>query len=192
MKNVARLLPAVCFFIHVAGADAALITSEISLDALQSVPANPSTATGTATVEFDTAGLTLNLSLSVIGISLADVTFPGGGLAFGGIGPVHIHEAAAGSTGPVVVPFPDAVDYTDTASGFDLSSSGVSFASTLLPAITSGAVYLNVHTLTNPSGEIRGQLVPSSAVPLPPTSFVLATGLLAMIFRTRRGLRALA
>lgn len=181
MKYISTVLLAFWLGLRVSGADAAMVTSEAYLDALQSVPSNGSVATGVATVVFDTTALTLDLTLSVVGISLADITFPSGGLAFGAIGPVHIHREVAGTNGPVVVPFADAVDYSATATGFDLSTTGVSFDAALLPDIASGGLYLNVHTIQNPSGEIRGQL---SDIPLPATLFLMVAGLLAMAGRS--------
>ena len=64
----------------------------------------------------------------------------------------HIHQAAAGKNGPVIVPM--------TKSG----DNGWTFApgSKLTPdqmnALKAGDLYINVHSAANPVGEIRGQL----------------------------------
>ena len=108
-------------------ASAQAIFATASLDSAQEVPAgvSTSTATGQAKLNYDIATSTLDFSLVVDGISLADITFPGGGLAFGAAGPVHIHNAVAGANGGIVVPFPSMADYTATATGFALEATGI-------------------------------------------------------------------
>ena len=68
----------------------------------------------------------------------------------------HIHQAATGSPGPVVVPLCSPCQ--SPASGEATVSEAV------LSAIESGNAYVNVHTPTNAPGEIRGQLAISAAV----------------------------
>ena len=62
----------------------------------------------------------------------------------------HIHLAARGIPGPVVVPLcsPCTSGATGTAN----------ISATVLEAIQSDRAYVNVHTKTNPAGEIRGQV----------------------------------
>jgi len=70
----------------------------------------------------------------------------------------HIHRAAAGASGPVVVPLT-----TPSAAG---SSSGcATVVRTLVAAILAdpASYYVNVHTAEFPAGAVRGQLVGSSA-----------------------------
>lgn len=67
----------------------------------------------------------------------------------------HVHQAFAGASGPVLVPLmQDATDvghwFVDNAT---LNASGLS-------AFSSGQLYVNVHSPANPSGEIRGQILP--------------------------------
>jgi len=65
----------------------------------------------------------------------------------------HIHKGAAGTNGPVVVPF--------TAPGADGNSSGCAPADAALIAdiaANPGAYYVNVHTKEHPAGAIRAQL----------------------------------
>ncbi len=66
----------------------------------------------------------------------------------------HIHMAAAGKNGPVIVPM--------TKSG----DAGWTFApdaklnADQMKAFKAGELYINVHSAANPGGEIRGQLKP--------------------------------
>jgi CHRD domain len=64
----------------------------------------------------------------------------------------HIHEAAAGSNGPVVVPLTKKSDHEwGTPEGAKLTPQQVE-------ALKSGDLYVNVHTQAHKGGEIRGQL----------------------------------
>jgi len=65
----------------------------------------------------------------------------------------HIHIAARGVGGPVVVPLcaPCTSGVTGTAN----------ITATVLEAIQSDRAYVNVHTKTNPAGEIRDQVSPA-------------------------------
>jgi hypothetical protein len=77
---------------------------------------------------------------------------------------MHIHQAPAGSAGPVVVPL-----ITPTASGNAQQSKGCVAADPALirQIIASPAqFYVNVHTKTFPAGAARGQLVKLKEKPL--------------------------
>jgi CHRD domain-containing protein len=81
-------------------------------------------------------------------------------LSFGGLTgdavAAHIHIAARGTPGPVVVPLcsPCTSGATGTAN----------ITATVLDAIQSDRAYVNVHTKTNPAGEIRGQVSPAATL----------------------------
>jgi hypothetical protein len=64
----------------------------------------------------------------------------------------HIHIADRGKPGPVVVPL--CAPCTSGVSGT------ANINATVLEAIESDRAYVNVHTPTNPAGEIRGQVSP--------------------------------
>jgi len=68
----------------------------------------------------------------------------------------HIHIAARGVAGPVVVPLcaPCTSGMTGTAN----------INATVLEAIQNDRAYVNVHTKTNPAGEIRGQVSPAATL----------------------------
>lgn len=63
----------------------------------------------------------------------------------------HIHKGASGTNGGVVfgftAPFTSPISYTSPA-----------LTDAQLADLTAGLYYVNIHTATNPAGEIRGQL----------------------------------
>ncbi|MDH3409217.1 MAG: CHRD domain-containing protein [Gammaproteobacteria bacterium] len=67
----------------------------------------------------------------------------------------HVHEAYAGAAGPVSVPL--AQDPMNTGRWF-VENASLNAAG--LDAFAAGRLYVNVHSPANPSGEIRGQIVP--------------------------------
>ncbi|WP_458206137.1 CHRD domain-containing protein [Haladaptatus sp. NG-SE-30] len=95
-----------------------------------------------------------------------------------GVTQAHIHRGAEGENGPVVTwlyPGPQARDQQRIPGRFDgILSMGRFFAGdlvgplegnsldALVGAIENGAAYVNVHTQSNPAGEIRGRLSPVS------------------------------
>jgi CHRD domain len=68
----------------------------------------------------------------------------------------HIHIAARGVAGPVVVPL--CAPCTSGATGT------ANINATVLEAIQNDRAYVNVHTKTNPAGEIRGQVSPAATL----------------------------
>ncbi len=64
----------------------------------------------------------------------------------------HIHMAAAGANGPVIVPFTKSGDNTFTAAP-DAKLTEEQYA-----AYKAGHLYVNVHSAAHPGGEIRAQL----------------------------------
>lgn len=101
------------------------------------------TTAGTGSATFSVDGLSLTYTLNVS--NLDEVTA------------AHIHSGAAGTTGGVIVPL-----FTGpaTAVGFSglLAEGTVTVTEAVLTELRSGATYVNVHTVGNPMGEIRGQV----------------------------------
>jgi hypothetical protein len=64
----------------------------------------------------------------------------------------HIHMGAAGTNGPVIVPFAKTGDNA-FAAGADAKLTEEQYA-----AYKAGNLYVNVHSAANPGGEIRAQL----------------------------------
>ncbi len=111
------------------------------LDGSQEVPANNSSATGTGSVRLNVDG-TVSYDLTVAGLTPTAS---------------HFHNAAVGVSGGVVKSITLA---NNTAAGI-WSSIDVSqpLSDLLLNALVQGKLYMNVHTVANPGGEIRGQVI---------------------------------
>jgi len=65
----------------------------------------------------------------------------------------HIHQAAAGKNGPVIVPFTKEGDKFSAPAGAKLTADQ-------MKAYKAGDLYVNVHSAANPGGEVRAQLKP--------------------------------
>lgn len=113
-----------------------IVTYKTTLSGANEVPSNTSTATGNAT-------LTYNKSTKAFSI----VT------NFQGLTPTmgHIHKAVKDFNGPVLFPFSD------------VGISPIKFDGVLTDAqflaLDKDSMYVNLHTATNPGGELRGQLI---------------------------------
>jgi len=79
-----------------------------------------------------------------------------GSITTTGIAPTaaHIHIAAAGKNGPVIVPM---VKSGDTGFAFPPDAK---MNADQMKAFKAGDTYINVHSAANPGGEIRAQLKP--------------------------------
>ena len=64
----------------------------------------------------------------------------------------HIHMAAMGQNGPVIIPL------TKTADGVWWVPAGAKLTDAQYDAFNAGILYVNVHSDANKGGEIRGQL----------------------------------
>jgi Ca2+-binding RTX toxin-like protein len=150
----------------------------ISLDGAQQVPVVMSTASGLGTAIFDSATSSMSITVNVQGLdwgpllSQASQTMT----TADDVNGVHIHNAARGVNGGIVLDWPGGGDADDFAvSGVLVDGSRTltsnwettdvnpitSFVATLAGA-TLGAdvpLYMNIHTVAFGGGEIRGQLV---------------------------------
>lgn len=183
MKLKTQLLLALSACLLASASQAMVINLEASLDGGQEVGPVMTNATGEATVAFDSTQNLVSFNLTVSGISLADITFPGGPLIFGVAGPVHLHNGAAGTNGGVILPFNDAAFYTATLQGFSVQANDLTAPAGFAALLASDSVYVNVHTLTNGAGEIRGQL---SSVPEPTSIALFGLAGMGLLLRRRQ------
>jgi hypothetical protein len=112
-------------------------TFKATLNGASEVPANASTFTGNATLTYNT-----NTKIFTVTVNHT-VTTPSNG---------HIHQGAAGISGPVIFPFasPWTSPITYTSPALDATQEGI---------LNSNGYYVNIHTAAFPAGEIRGQLI---------------------------------
>lgn len=122
-----------------------------------------SPATGTATVDLNTAQTMITVNLS-----FADLEGPATA--------AHIHgPAAVGSNAGVLFPFtgvPSAMSGSIPTQSFAINSTQVGY-------LESGLLYVNVHSTVFTDGEIRGQL---ARTPEPASLLLVGTGLLGLAF----------
>jgi hypothetical protein len=112
------------------------VTFQATLSGSQEAPANASTATGSATLIFNTNTKIFTLTVT------HSITNPTNG---------HIHKGAIGVSGGVIFPF---ASFT----------SPISYTSPALDAtqeadLNANLYYVNIHTAAFAAGEIRGQLI---------------------------------
>jgi len=137
------------------------VTLRIDLTGSQQVPAVTTDAFGMATVRLVDNGTAI--MFRVIVCDIANVTM------------AHIHVGAAGDTGPPIIPFIHGILFSSphgckvltegTRSATDLNtkvSSKITNWNDFVTALLTGNTYVNVHTIANTNGEIRGQLVHES------------------------------
>jgi CHRD domain len=111
-------------------------TQSVALSGGNEVPAVMTSATGSGTVTVN-ADHTVSARITVSGMTPTAA---------------HIHEAAAGANGPVIVPFTKSGDDTFVA------PPGAKLTDAQYDAFKAGRTYVNVHSAKSPSGEIRAQL----------------------------------
>ncbi|MEJ6388473.1 CHRD domain-containing protein [Gymnodinialimonas ulvae] len=208
MFNLKAIVPFVAAVVVSTAAHAGTVTFESLLNGAQevagagptSVPApNDSPALGAGVINVDYRARSIDVSLTVLGISLDDLN---DGLVAAPVGPVHLHRAPVGVNGPIVVPFGFGDNYTSigTDLGFELVANdltaddflGRTFHQ-LVRDLNAGDIYFNVHTDAFAGGEIRGQ-VAAVIAPVPvPASGLLLGGMLAFgAWRVRSKKRAAA
>ena len=114
-----------------------------SLDGTQEVPSVMTDAEGLGIFNLSKSGYKLEIKVVVSGLS-------------GPITGAHLHNAAAGSNGGVVENLTTSVLGNVITANVDPTA--------YLAELRAGNIYLNIHTLANPDGEIRGQLVLEEAL----------------------------
>lgn len=205
--SIKALLPLVAAAVLSTAAHASTLTFEGILNGAQEVAGagptsvlapNDSAAVGAGIVTVDTLARTIDVSLTVVGLSLDDLN---DGLVASPVGPVHLHNAPVGINGPIAIPFPFGAPLYQsigTDLGFTVNATGLTEANIILAGLSfdgllaelnAGNIYFNVHSDAFPGGEIRGQLAP---VPLPATGLLLGGMLAFGAYRARKQRRAAA
>ena len=111
---------------------------KVTLSGAEEVPPVTTTAKGSGTI---TVGMDGAVSGSVTTTGVTGTA-------------AHIHEAAAGKNGPVIVPLTKSGD-----NGWNVAA-GAKLTEAQMASLKAGNLYVNVHSAANPGGEIRGQLKP--------------------------------
>lgn len=112
-------------------------SAPLQLSGSQEVPAVTVTGSGTGTITVAPDGA-VSGSVKTTGVN--------GNAA-------HIHVGAAGTNGPVIIPL--------TKSGDEYSvPAGAKLTEEQMKRYKAGELYVNVHTVANPGGEVRAQLKP--------------------------------
>jgi hypothetical protein len=130
---------------------------EVPLSGGASVPPVQTSATGMAIISLEAGPNGYNISFELDVTNIVDVTA------------AHIHLGAADANGGVIVPLFTGPKKSGSFTGVlakgsiteaDLTGAmkGKTFAD-LAAAVLSGQTYVNVHTVANPNGEIRGQII---------------------------------
>lgn len=111
---------------------------QVTLSGAQEVPAVSTTASGTGTIS---VGDDMSVSGSVTTSGVAGTM-------------AHIHLAAPGKNGPVIV------HLTKTSEGVWTVPAGTKLTADQFKAYKAGDLYINVHSDAHDKGEIRGQIKP--------------------------------
>jgi CHRD domain len=137
-----------------ASASAQVIKMAAVLSPGEETPALLSGAVGTAEVGVDVTNREISVTLRVFNLPTASTAG-------------HIHVGPRGVAGPVVLDFPNIPGRTgDFTLTFRLSqtalrpsaANGINTMEDIVQSIIGGNAYVNIHSTTNPAGEIRGQL----------------------------------
>lgn len=113
--------------------------STMMLTGAQEVPANPSTASGKSMIMIG-ADHAVTGTVQVMGMTPTMA---------------HIHEAAKGANGPVIVPF------VKTGENTFGPAPGAKLTDAQYESYKAGKLYINVHSATYPGGEVRMQMWPA-------------------------------
>ena len=147
---------AAALFVSASAASAQVVVATATLGGGEETPILLSGAAGTAEVAVDTVAREFVVTLRIFNVP---TTTTAG----------HIHVGAKGIAGPVVIDFPGiAGRLGDFVTAFRVGEAsfrpnpaiGINTIDDVIQAVANGNAYVNIHSTTNPGGEIRGQLVP--------------------------------
>ncbi len=156
------------------------------LQGANEVPPVSTDAWGTAQLELDAAQTELRYSFFMAGLDLWGL-LPFYQELKNTITNAMIHSGPAGSNGPMVFDvFADddlVLDFGNSTISGAWDADDTAVLKENLPALLSGNLYLNVHTVAYPAGEIRGQII---AVPEPAAVLLIGAGLVGLIGMGKR------
>jgi len=128
------------------------------IEGSQEIPPNQSAATGSFTGLFNAVTNELTLNISFSGLTATTTVS-------------HIHNAPAGVNGGVIV---DLFPQFPTGVTSGTFSKTVILSNAHAAALIAGNTYINIHTVSSPGGEIRGQITPVNECP--GISYLWSTG----------------
>ncbi len=147
MKVTFKLLMLFLVIIGVSGTASAATYFTGNLNAAQEVPPNGSTATGFGRVTLNDTETQITASVYYSGLTSPGTT----------VG--HIHgPATVGANGPVMFNLAPTAGQTSGS----VVNATFSVTPTQVADLKAGLLYFNIHTTTNPGGEIRGQITVDS------------------------------
>jgi hypothetical protein len=164
--------------------EAAIFSASLSGD--QEVPPVNSAATGSAILVLNEDENRLDIDIQFAGLDLDGNQTPDSD--DDNVTVAHIHRAPIGSNGPVVFGFigPNNDENGDLVidpvagriiSGWDLNEGNETTLAEELPNLFERDLYVNIHSVEFPNGEIRGQI---SVIPIPATLPLFAAALAAL------------
>jgi hypothetical protein len=130
------------------------LLAAVVLSGAQEVPAVVTTGSGSGTVTVSADRSRIDFTVNFAGLSSATTL-------------AHIHIGQPGVSGPPIVdlalvPFTSPLIGVATAANFVAQpAQGINSFADAVTAILAGNTYINIHTLNNPTGEIRGALGPA-------------------------------
>jgi xanthine/uracil/vitamin C permease (AzgA family) len=134
LRRIALSVVAIGLASHAMGASSQEL--KIVLSGSQEIPPVTTTASGTAAI-------TVNADKSVTGnATIAGIT----------VTVAHIHEGAAGTNGPIIIPL------VKTADNVWSLPPGARLSDSQYESYKAGNLYFNIHSEAHRSGEIRGQI----------------------------------
>ncbi|MEJ5251643.1 MAG: CHRD domain-containing protein [Chthonomonadetes bacterium] len=147
---------------------------QATLTGSQEVPPVSTNASGVLFGSYDDVTKTINLAISITGLSQGDITGS------------HIHRAPIGVNGPVIFNIGNGSSYAALSGQLIKVIIGAPFPAAEEANLLSGNTYINVHTTAYPGGEIRGQITALPVVPEPATMAGLGIGVGLLALRRRR------
>ena len=168
VTSLRLLLTAVAVFVAAAiPANAADLTFTAQLRGDNATTSTGSAATGEAKLVVHPTTQTVDMTLTVKGLSPADFYDH---LAHAPVGPVHLHLYQANGDSSLLLPFAMGPAYAKTSDGFSLTMANYKYADGakilasdisfdgFVKDLQSGAVVLNIHTQKFQDGEISGKV----------------------------------